>query len=165
MVMKILRFTDNTELHWNPTAFSPEFHSMLAVSTKSEIVDLLKTLDLPKNSYWIQHSRTGIKIELPGLAKPEGEKSGLSVDYYKVQIQNPTTPGLDPYTAECNDLIESLQLTYAEANVFKAIWRSAAARTLGKKKAGNDALYDAEKMVFFSGRVLSQVQFQQKETK
>lgn len=86
----------------------------------------------------------------------EGEKSGGSVDYYQVCIENPTTKGRDKYTAECNDIIEALGMNYAEGNAFKAIWRSCAERTLGKKKAGGNAVYDAEKMVFFSQRVLVQ---------
>lgn len=84
------------------------------------------------------------------------EKSGGSVDYYQVQINNPTTKGRDKYIAECNDIIEALGMNYAEGNAFKALWRSCAERTLGKKKVGGDAVYDAEKMVFFSNRVLTQ---------
>jgi len=84
------------------------------------------------------------------------EHSGGSVSYYQVRVSDPTTAGRDTYTAECNDIIEALEMTPAEANVFKAIWRSAAERTLGLKKAGNNAVYDAEKMVFFSHRALVQ---------
>jgi len=88
------------------------------------------------------------------------ENSGGSCDYYKVDIWNPTTPELNSdnlpedvtYTAECNDIIEALNMTYAEANMFKEIWRSAASRTLGKQKAGHDALRGAEKIVFFADR-------------
>jgi hypothetical protein len=87
--------------------------------------------------------------------KDEGEKSGGSVDYYQLPITNPTTKGRDPYIAECNDIIEALGMTFAEGNVFKALWRSCAERELGKKKSGGDAVYDAEKMIFFSQRVLA----------
>lgn len=83
------------------------------------------------------------------------ENSGGSVDYYKVKVENPTTPDLhnsDEVWAECNDIIESLDMTYAEANIFKEIWRSAAARTLGKKKAGHTDKRGAEKIVFFADR-------------
>ena len=45
-------------------------------------------------------------------------------------------------------------MTFAEGNVFKAIWRTAAARQ-GKEKKGNNSVYDAEKMVFFSERILA----------
>ena len=77
--------------------------------------------------------------------------TGGSSNYYKVWVETPTTEGKDPYEAECNDIIEALDMRFAEANVFKAIWRRAAAR-LGNGKPGVDDLYDAEKMEFFSIR-------------
>lgn len=82
------------------------------------------------------------------------EHTGGSVNYYQVFITCPTTRGSEKYHAECNDIIEALDMNYAEANVFKAMWRIAAARTLGLHKEGNDPVYDAEKAVFFSDRVL-----------
>lgn len=78
--------------------------------------------------------------------------TGGSSDYYKTPINNPTTSPA-PYVAECNDIIEALDMTFAEGNVFKAIWRSAAAR-LGQGKPGTTALYDAEKVVFFGERLV-----------
>lgn len=112
---------------------------------------------LPKigSAYAFPCDYTGKKLPVRA-AKADGEKSGGSVDYYQVRIENPTTKGRDKYTAECNDIIEALGMNYAEGNAFKAIWRSCAERTLGKKKAGGNAVYDAEKMVFFSQRVLVQ---------
>ena len=59
--------------------------------------------------------------------------------------------------AECNDIIEALGMNYAEGNAFKAIWRRAAARTLGKAKKGyEDGLYDAQKVEFFGKRLVEQ---------
>ena len=84
------------------------------------------------------------------------EYTGLSSGYYTLRIENPTTPDNPPYVAECNDIIEALDMTFAEGNVFKALWRRAAARTLDKHKKGNNEVYDAEKMVFFSERILIQ---------
>lgn len=84
------------------------------------------------------------------------EDSGGSCDYYKVHITNPTSEQDIPrgvvYIAECNDIIEALKMTYAEANMFKEIWRSAAARTLGKLKAGHSEARGSEKIVFFAER-------------
>ena len=105
---------------------------------------------------------TGILWEAPVVAsnstghKNAGvEKSGGSVGYYKARITSPTS-GADAYTAECNDIIEALGMNYAEGNAFKAIWRSCAARTLGKLKEGGDSVYDAEKVIFFGQRMLAQ---------
>lgn len=83
------------------------------------------------------------------------EHTGGSSSYYGVWVKNPTSPDNDPYFAECNDIIEALGMTFAEGNAFKGIWRTAAAR-LGKKKKGNNAVYDAEKVVFFGERMLAQ---------
>lgn len=87
------------------------------------------------------------------------EYTGGSVDYYKVEVKNPTSFGINtPYLAECNDIIEALGMNYAEGNAFKALWRRAAHRALGKKKAGasDDGLYDAEKVAFFGQRLIEQ---------
>jgi hypothetical protein len=81
--------------------------------------------------------------------------SGGSQGYYKVLIEDPTSAS-EPYIVECNDIIEALQMNYAEANVFKAIWRIAQHRR-GEGKPGNEPLYDAEKAEFFSTRLVKQL--------
>lgn len=85
------------------------------------------------------------------------EYTGGSVNYYAVDVKNPTSGG-QGYKAECNDIIESLGMNYAEGNAFKALWRRAAHRTLGKHKKGHpsDGLYDAEKVEFFGARLVAQ---------
>jgi hypothetical protein len=80
------------------------------------------------------------------------ELSGYSNDYYKVTINNPTSGGA-AYTAECNDIIEALGMTYAEGNAFKAVWRHALARQ-GIGKEGNTVLYEAQKVEFFGKRLV-----------
>lgn len=84
--------------------------------------------------------------------------TGGSSDYYKVTIKFPTNTFGLPYTAECNDIIEALGMNFAEGNAFKALWRRAAQRTLGLRKAGakDDGLYDAEKIEFFGKRLVVQ---------
>ena len=91
-------------------------------------------------------------IEKVYIPEPEEEHTGGSSSYYMTYVTDPTTLN-HPYAAECNDIIESLQMTYAEANMFKAVWRNAASRQ-GHKKKGNNGLYDAEKCVFFAARML-----------
>lgn len=90
-------------------------------------------------------------------AKP-AEYSGGSSDYYQVEITKTTTEGRPKYIAECNDIIEALGMNFAEGNAFKALWRRAAQRTLGKRKAGakDDGLYDAQKVEFFGARLVAQ---------
>lgn len=81
------------------------------------------------------------------------EHTGGSVNYYRVTIVDPTSLDIKPYIAECNDIIEVLEMTPAMANIFKAVWRMAASLK-GKKKKGLTLKYDAEKTVFFSRRLL-----------
>jgi len=79
--------------------------------------------------------------------------TGGSADYYKVDVSKPTSGG-EPYTAECNDIIEALGMEYDVANAFKAAWRVAALRQ-GRGKPGQDsAVYDGEKIVFFGNRII-----------
>lgn len=88
------------------------------------------------------------------LKPPVPEKSGGDVNYYVVDVKQPKR--FAPYTAECEDIIEALGMTFAEGCAFKAIWRSCAARTLGKEKAGGSSVYDAEKIVYYGNRILAQ---------
>jgi hypothetical protein len=79
--------------------------------------------------------------------------TGGSADYYKVEVAKPTSGG-EPYIAECNDIIEALNMEYDVANAFKAAWRVAALRQ-GRGKPGQDsAVYDGEKIVFFGKRII-----------
>lgn len=80
------------------------------------------------------------------------ELTGLRVNYYLAEIQHPQRENQVPYMAECEDIIEVLQMTPDEANIFKAIWRSASAR-LGNGKPDHKALYDAEKMLHYATRL------------
>ena len=80
--------------------------------------------------------------------------TGGSSNYYKTFITHPTTLE-EPYMAECNDIIESLNMNFAEGNIFKAVWRMAAHRA-GKGKPGTSYLYDAEKIEFFAQRLIEQ---------
>ena len=81
--------------------------------------------------------------------------TGGSSGYYTVKVERPTTKGNPPYIAECNDIIEALGMTFAEGNILKATWRTAAAR-MDNGKQGTTALYDAEKIVFFGDRLVVQ---------
>lgn len=90
------------------------------------------------------------------------EHSGGNVNYYVVPIRQPKRKEFRPYYAECEDIIVHLGMTFSEGCAFKAIWRSAAARTLGRLKKGGDAIYDAEKVVHYGQLMLKErLMFQQ----
>lgn len=85
-----------------------------------------------------------------------GEYTGGKTSYYEVTVTLPTKEGRAPYVAECNDIIEALNMTFAEGEAFKAVWRRAAAR-LGRRKAGyGGGKYDADKVAFFGQRMAVQ---------
>jgi hypothetical protein len=102
----------------------------------------------------LRDARSGALTEGPSNADFSKPLSGGSNDYWKVKVGAPVS-GCDAYTAECNDLIEALQMTYAEGNVFKAVWRHALARR-GTGKQGNTQKYEAEKAEFFAKRLVEQ---------
>lgn len=77
--------------------------------------------------------------------------TGGLVNYYLAPVKHPQRPEQPAYVAECEDIIEALQMDFNEACEFKAIWRTAAAR-LGNGKPGQKALYDAEKRLHYAGR-------------
>lgn len=85
----------------------------------------------------------------------EKEYTGGSVSYYSIGVNDPINENSDPYTAECQDIIEALKLDFQEGNVLKAIWRRAAARLGRSKKGYDDGLYDAEKIVFYGQRLVA----------
>ena len=83
----------------------------------------------------------------------EPKLTGGRVNYYLVHVPDPQREDQQPYQAECEDIIQALGLTFDEGCLFKALWRSANARK-GNPKPGHKALYDAEKVVHYAGRIL-----------
>lgn len=80
--------------------------------------------------------------------------SGGLNNYYVVSIKNPQRKEQEPYQAECEDIIQALGMTFDEGCAFKALWRNAAAR-MGNGKPGNYSVYDCEKLVHYSNRILA----------
>ena len=87
------------------------------------------------------------------MAQPEN--SGAHAAYYELTIQRPKSGGA-AYKAECQDIIEALQMDFNEGNAFKALWRRAAGRLGNVKKGNEDPLYDAQKIEFYGNRILAQ---------
>lgn len=123
----------------------------------SDIVRFCRSFESPiiKPEEYSDHIYKEMKDTLDEI---EAEHTGGSVSYYDVTISkwtNPKHQQKKPVTVSCNDIIESLEMNYAQGNAFKALWRIAAAKQ-GKLKKGNNTGYDAEKVCFFGDRILKQ---------
>lgn len=81
-----------------------------------------------------------------------GESSGGDNDYWVATVTNPKR--LEPYQAECEDLIELFQMTFQEGEAFKALWRKGQLR-IGNGKPGDTLLRNSEKAYHYSGRMVA----------
>ncbi|ABL96806.1 hypothetical protein BcepF1.075 [Burkholderia phage BcepF1] len=115
----------------------------IAATTPAEVESMAQTLKLIA-----QHSRGE-------FGAGQAELSGGRTNYYLIRVENPQREEQPAYTAECEDIIEALNMTFDEGCEFKALWRTAAAR-LGNRKQGHTALYDAQKRVHYATRSLKQ---------
>ena len=86
-------------------------------------------------------------------AKKMSNKSGGHVSYYSVDIGAPSKGG-EPYRAEAIDVIAALDMTFAEGEALKAVWRCAADR-IGAHKDGNDTRRDAEKVAYYGEQMFA----------
>lgn len=96
------------------------------------------------------------QLVVPEQPKPvvqQQELTGGRTNYYLVRVEHPQREEQPPYQAECEDIIDALNLTFDEANIFKEIWRSANARQMNGKP-GHSALYGAQKIVHYAKRIL-----------
>lgn len=90
------------------------------------------------------------------LAKqPQKEITGGDVNYYLIEITDPKR--LKPYVAEVEDLIEALDMNFAEGTILKSLVRLCKLRQ-GMGKPGSSNLYEAKKIKYYADRVLVQVQ-------
>lgn len=92
------------------------------------------------------------------------ELSGGLVNYYLSWVAHPQRPNQAPYMAECEDIVESLELNPDEANIFKEIWRTANARK-GNGKPGNTPVRAAEKYVHYGQRLLRRARRNEDDSK
>lgn len=79
----------------------------------------------------------------------EAENSGGFVNYYLAKVDHPQRQSQQPYQAECEDIIRALGMTFDEGNIFKEVWRRAAARQ-GKQKSGHTPIRSSEKLKHYS---------------
>ena len=82
----------------------------------------------------------------------DAENSGGFVNYYLAKVDNPQREDQQPYQAECEDIIRALGMTFDEGNIFKEVWRRAAARQ-GKQKLGHSSLRSGEKLKHYGAAI------------
>ena len=78
--------------------------------------------------------------------------SGGDNDYWLIPVPSPKR--LEPYTAEAEDIIEALEMTFQEGEAFKAIIRKCKLR-LGDGKPGDTELRNSEKVAHFGQRMVA----------
>lgn len=115
---------------------------IITFDSLEEMTDFLNTLGVPCQAEEPKQETTPAKQLL----------TGGKVNYYSVDVGYPSN-GERAYVAECGDIIDTLKLTFNEANIVKEIWRTANAR-LGNSKPGHSALYGAEKVAYYANRIL-----------
>lgn len=76
--------------------------------------------------------------------------TGGNVNYYLIKVDHPKR--LEPYIAEVEDLIESLNMTFAEGTILKSLIRLCKLRQ-DEGKPGSTKLYEAEKIKYYAERV------------
>lgn len=86
----------------------------------------------------------------PVMALVQDTSSGGDNDYWVAHITDPKR--LEPYDAECEDLIEHFQMSFQEGEAFKALWRKGQMR-IGNGKPGDNPLRNAEKVAHFGRRM------------
>lgn len=93
----------------------------------------------------------------------EERASGLDNDYWLLEIKHPRRLGA-PYMVEAEDIIEAMEMPFAEATVFKSLWRLCKLR-MGQGKPGSTEPYEGEKMVYYSDRTLAKIHNKESDSK
>ncbi|WP_289100955.1 hypothetical protein [uncultured Marinobacter sp.] len=85
--------------------------------------------------------------------EPETQtSSGGDNGYWLLHIPHPKR--LDPYTVECEDIIEAMNMTFQEGEAFKALFRKCKIR-MGDGKPGDTELRCSEKVAHFGARMVA----------
>jgi len=80
------------------------------------------------------------------------EITGGDVNYYLINIAHPKR--LDPYVIEVEDLIEALNMEFAEGTLLKSLIRYCKLKQ-GLGKPGSSKKYEAEKIKYYAERIFS----------
>jgi hypothetical protein len=90
------------------------------------------------------------------LAKTQQkEVTGGDVNYYLIDVPNPKR--LSPYVVEVEDIIEALDMEFAEGTMLKSLIRLCKLqKDLGK--LGSTEIYEAQKIKYYADRILVKAQ-------
>ena len=88
--------------------------------------------------------------ELANAKQPE--ITGGNVNYYLINIPNPKR--LDPYVVEVEDIIEALNMEFAEGTILKSLIRYCKLKQ-GLGKPGSTPKYEAEKIKYYADRLVA----------
>jgi hypothetical protein len=83
------------------------------------------------------------------------EITGSNVNYYLIDVSHPKR--LEPYVAEVEDIIESLDMNFAEGTILKSLVRLCKLKQ-NFGKPGSSRLYEAQKIKYYADRILAQAQ-------
>lgn len=95
--------------------------------------------------------QTTEKIELLASTKQK-EVTGGNVNYYLINITNPKR--LQPYVVEVEDIIEALNMEFAEGTILKSLIRYCKLKQ-GLGKPGSSKKYEVEKMQYYAARLVA----------
>ena len=87
--------------------------------------------------------------------KPQETITGGDVNYYLIDVPHPKR--LEPYVAEVEDIIESLDMEFSEGTVLKSLIRLCKIKQ-GLGKPGSSFIYEAEKINYYANRILVRAQ-------
>lgn len=108
------------------------------------------------NDYCHACLRTGSRCKQDAESEASSLKevkhsSGGDNDYWLLHIPSPKR--LEPYTVECEDIIEAMEMTFQEGEAFKALFRKCKTR-MGDGKPGDTELRCSEKVAHFGQRMV-----------
>ncbi len=78
--------------------------------------------------------------------------TGGNVNYYLIDITNPKR--LDPYVVEVEDIIEALNMEFAEGTILKSLIRYCKLKQ-GLGKPGSSEKYEAKKIKYYADRLIA----------
>lgn len=126
------------------------------ISVLNKTNEMTKKSGITKKSGMTKKSGIAKKVAIVDCVnKQQKEITGGNTNYYLIDISNPKR--LEPYVVEVEDIIEALDMSFAEGTVLKSLIRLCQLRkNLGKP--GSSPLYESQKIKYYADRLLVKYQ-------